>query len=312
LRLLLVLGLVVGAAPAWAAADQAAPQQPIVLGGVEVTILPTIAPASGPESAMTVQIDVEARTDEATRLLGFKSLLGETTIDCRSGANRFEKAAAYDQPDRQGPPRSSHLSGQWVTPASGSYMAKVTERVCASRTTSAVAAPAVIEAPSPPPAASHPTTSPPASPTPEAAAAAVPPAAGAQPAPQASVTPAPPPEAPPKVVVMAPPAAPAPVASSKSASPTTRPARPGKVVAQVAAAPDARAAQKVLDRLRDLIAPPLSTKVEAATVQNVKLYRASVDGFATVADARAFCAKAAGVSKTCWVHVGALPTAKPS
>jgi hypothetical protein len=312
LRPLLLLGLAVGAAPAWAAAPAPGATQPIELGGVEVFILPTVGPASGPETSMDVQIDVEARTDEAARVLGFKSLLGDTTIDCRTGANRFVTAQAYDQPDRQGPARSSHLSGQWVTPSSGSYMAEVTQRVCAGKAATASGPALVVTGqPSPPPPAEATSHAPP--PVAAVAVQPIPAAAPAEAQPAAAPEAGPPPEAPARIVMpsatasrVATPPKPAQASSPAGAS------RPGNVVAQVAAVPDAHAAQKVLDKLRDLIAPPLTTKVEAATVQNVKLYRASVDGFATVADARAFCARAASISKTCWVRLRASSPSKPS
>jgi hypothetical protein len=70
----------------------------------------------------------------------------------------------------------------------------------------------------------------------------------------------------------------------------------------VAASDTAQGAQHVLDRLHTLIAPPLTGGVEAATVNNVHVFRASVSGFVSLSDAQAFCARAASVSKTCWVH----------
>jgi len=73
-------------------------------------------------------------------------------------------------------------------------------------------------------------------------------------------------------------------------------------VAQVAASPTAQGAQHVLGQLRALITPPLAGSVEAATVKNAAVFRASVAGFVSLGDAQAFCARAASVSKTCWVH----------
>jgi hypothetical protein len=82
-----------------------------------------------------------------------------------------------------------------------------------------------------------------------------------------------------------------------------RPAIPGvRAVAQVAASSSAKDAQHVLNQLRAQITPPLTGSVEAAVVNNAHLFRASVSGFSSMEAAKAFCARAASVSKTCWVH----------
>jgi hypothetical protein len=75
-----------------------------------------------------------------------------------------------------------------------------------------------------------------------------------------------------------------------------------RAVAQVASVPDAKDAERVLRALHGLITPPLTTSVEPAVVQNAHLFRASVSGFTSMEAAKAFCARAASVSKTCWVH----------
>ena len=106
-----------------------------------------------------------------------------------------------------------------------------------------------------------------------------------------------------------PPSSPPP--SSSPPAPTFRAKPGGRGVAQVAASPTAQGAQHVLDRLHALIAPPLTSGVEAAMVQNAQVFRASVTGFVSLSDAQAFCARAASVSKTCWVHWKAAEPAKP-
>jgi hypothetical protein len=122
---------------------------------------------------------------------------------------------------------------------------------------------------------------------------------------------APPPPPPPaaqvrSVAAVAPkPAAAAPPVASFRASAA------GRGVAQVAASPTAAAAQHVLDRLHGMITPPLTVSVEPATVQNAHIFRASVIGFVSLADAQAFCARVASVSKTCWVHWKAAEPGPP-
>jgi hypothetical protein len=110
-------------------------------------------------------------------------------------------------------------------------------------------------------------------------------------------------------------AAPAPTRPSTpprpaAAAPAWQARADGRGVAQVAAVATAKDAQRVLNALHGLIAPPLTATVEPATVQNANIYRASVVGFASLADAKAFCARAASVSKTCWVHWKAPEPAK--
>jgi hypothetical protein len=78
-------------------------------------------------------------------------------------------------------------------------------------------------------------------------------------------------------------------------------------VAQVAASPSADGAQRVLDALKSLIVSPLAGSVQPAVVQGVKVYRANVAGFASAADAKAFCAQASHVAKTCWVRLSSTP-----
>jgi hypothetical protein len=96
------------------------------------------------------------------------------------------------------------------------------------------------------------------------------------------------------------PTAAAPTAAASSAPPS--PARKSAIVAQASASPTAKGAQGVLKALGGLITPPLAGAVDEATVQGAKVYRADVAGFSSMAEAKAFCAKAASVTKTCWTR----------
>jgi hypothetical protein len=263
------------AAPATAAP---AASGPLVKDGVEINILPHSAPPAGGIAEVT--LDVEARSDDSATRLGFRSMRGLTAIDCARGANRFVKADAFALADLKGPATPRVVSGDWVRPSADSFMSGVTARVCGEAPPAAPVASgplplvtsgesAAPSAPSPSPRQRVSATLPPA----RMAAAPTPAAASSTPAAQA-----------------APPAR----AFRASAS--------GRGVAQVAASDTAQGAQHVLDRLHTLIAPPLTSGVEAATVNNVHLFRASITGFVSLSDAQAFCARAASVSKTCWVH----------
>ncbi|MFI4972989.1 MAG: SPOR domain-containing protein [Caulobacterales bacterium] len=286
MRTFLLVGLVFALAPGSAAPAAPPAADVIAKDGVEVTILPTVAPAGGPE-AVEVALDVEARTDEAARRLGFRSLRGVTAVDCRQGANQFQRAEAYALADLQGEVKVLRVSGEWVHPTAGSYMAAVSERICGSGGALPPPGPAMVVT-----LAASANTLPPAdSPAPATAPAPAPPAA--PPAPPAGRT----------AAVSAHVDPPAVAAGAPAPAPAGSP-RPGaQAVAQVTASPTAKGAQRVLDALHSLIAPPLAGTVESATVQGVQVYRASIAGFASPKDARAFCSRAAGVAKTCWVRL---------
>jgi hypothetical protein len=278
LRSPLLAGLVFFAAPALAAA---ADNGPIVKDGVEITVVSQVASAGEPAGVVEATLDVEARTDAAALKLGFQSMRAVTAVDCAKGVNRFIKADAYAQSDLKGPANARLVSGDWVKPSDDSFMFGVTRRICSG-------------SPGTPPPPPRP--NPPPGPLPVVTM-------GTQP----THTPPPPPPAPPQRSVAAiatKPAASAPPAAAFRTSAT------GRGVAQVAASPTAQAAQQVLERLQGMIAPPLVGSVEAATVQNAHIFRASVTGFVSLGDAQAFCARVASVSKTCWVHWKAGTPAK--
>jgi len=81
-------------------------------------------------------------------------------------------------------------------------------------------------------------------------------------------------------------------------------------VAQITASQSAADAQHALAALHAMIAPPLTGVVETAEVGGARVYRATVTGFGSQADARAFCARAA--VKTCWVRPPTAHAAAPA
>jgi hypothetical protein len=297
-RLPVLVGVVFIAAPAALAALPAV--TPIVKDGVEITILPHVGAAGGSDAVSEIGLDIEARSADAVGRLGFRSLRAVTDIDCRQSANKFISATSFDQPDFEGQGKIRPVSGEWVQPTADSYMAAVIQRVC-------IAAQQAPASPRPPPVVTATADSPPATAsTPAASPVAPSPAAAPAAAPPAKVR---------LARATAPPPAPAPPASAPARSapalvtptPAAIPAKAGNWVAQVAASPDAKDAQHALDRVRGQVAPPLTTTVELATVGAAQVYRASVVGFASATDAKAFCTRIASVSKTCWAHVKAPP-----
>ncbi|HEY2708643.1 MAG TPA: SPOR domain-containing protein [Caulobacteraceae bacterium] len=288
----LLVGLLLATAPAaFAAASPAGGNAfgaPLVKDGVEITILPTVAPVSAVANGTQVDLDLEARDAAVAARLGFLSMRATALVDCRAGENRFLKADVYAQADLKGDAKPRAVSGDWVRPDPASYMFAVVARVCAAATP-------VAPTPRPPTA----TDLPPAA----AAKHALPVVTlGEAPPPTAGQAATPPPPKPVKLAAGPPPKPTPPQNVVPKSPPSYIPAKAGRGVAQVAASPTAKAAQHVLDQLHGLIAPPLTASVEAAQVQNQHIFRASVSGFASLTDARAFCNRAASVSKTCWVH----------
>ncbi len=172
MRRLPVVGLAFAltSAAAWAAP---AVHDLIARDGVEVGILPAIAPDTPAGTVVGVALDVEARTDAAARRLGFRSLHAIARVDCRARASQVVEAETFDQPNLTGAGRAQTVSKAWVHPAAGSYMSTVADRVCASAGEPQGPAPAIKVTLDSAPAPARPT---PPSPTP-AANAPVPPAA---------------------------------------------------------------------------------------------------------------------------------------
>jgi hypothetical protein len=299
---LLLSALVAASAHAHAASSAPTSAAPITKDGVEITVLPQVSGGDGPPSVIHVGLDMEAKTTAAVTRLGFESLRAVADIDCGKAANRFISATAFDQPALAGPGRARVVTGQWVQPSSDSYMAAVIAQVCAAHT-------AVAASSRPPPVVKEMAAAPPP-PAPAAAApaqvAAAPPAPAVAPPEAAPAAPQP---SPPQVVRFG--GAPAGAAPAASA-PTFIPRVAGDRIAQVAASADVHDAEKVLRELKGLIAPPLTTTIEQAQVGAAHVYRADVVGFASAADARAFCKSAAHVSKTCWVRAKGDEPAKPA
>jgi len=345
---LLLSALVAASAHAHGAPPAPPPAAPITKDGVEITVLPQVSGGGGPPSVIHIGLDMEAKTTAAVTRLGFESLRAVADIDCGKAANRFITATAFDQPALAGPGRARVVTGQWVQPSSDSYMAAVIAQVCEAHTAVAASSrpPPVVKemAAAPPPPAAAPAHAAAASPAPAVAAPEAAPApqpsppqvvkfSGGHPvpaptaAPPPAAAPAPPPAAP--ATAVAPPAAPQPSgpevvrfssapagAAPATAAPSFIPKVAGDRIAQVAASASEHDAEKVLRELKGLIAPPLTTTIEQAVVGTAHVYRADVVGFATAADAKAFCRSAAQISKTCWVRAKndepAKPAAKPA
>lgn len=302
------------------------PPPPLVKDGVEIDILPQVGSGGGPASVTEIGLDLEAKTLDAAARLGFQSLRAVADVDCSRGANRFISAVAYQQVGLAGPGQSRNVTGQWVQPASDSYMAAVIARVCAAQgpAPAAHAPPVVKEMAAAPPPKPAPAAAPAPSQAPPAQAAAAPAAPNPTPPQVVKFSGSPPPP------VRAQAAAPAPsgplVVKFSGGQPETQgaatapsyiPKVAGDRVAQVAASPNVHDAEKVLRELKPLIAAPLTTTIEQADVGGAHVYRADVVGFQTAADAKAFCRSVAHVSKTCWVRArndapAAKPAAKPA
>ena len=294
MRLALLTGLLLAATPVLAA-----PPGPIETQGVEITMSPRIAPAGWPATMLQLGLDIEAKSDEAALKLGFRSMGAVVDIDCSRGVNRVVSAETHAQANLQGVATPKPVSSQWMTPAPNSLILPVVQRACANQAAAPVAPAGAVPptaAAGPPPRVTTGQGAPPAGGpvTTAHAPPAAPPAAAAAAHPPTTTPPAT------AAVVHPPPTSPPTTAAASQPPGPPRP--PGNVVAQLTASPTAQGAQRVLAQVRGQIAPPLAGVVEQATVNGLQVYRASVTGFATQQDGRAFCAQVASVAKTCWVY----------
>ncbi|MBL8771860.1 MAG: SPOR domain-containing protein [Phenylobacterium sp.] len=148
---------------------------------------------------------------------------------------------------------------------------------------------------------------PPAQPSPGATAAALKPAIPASAPPPAKTAPPPPAKAvtpPPKTVAAAPPPKPAPPPEKKAAPPEPKAtASAGAARVQVGAVSSTALADKAWSDAVSA-APGLAAGKGKAVekIEGGSLYRTFVTGFASRADAQAFCARLQGAGKSCFVR----------
>jgi cell division protein FtsN len=223
------------------------------------------------------QLDFVSRT-------GGRSIRGSADVDCMTGKVKAQSIALYQGSDLSGDQITSQGPDlDWRAPVAGTASALVMGEVCMQRTPPRVAS-------NVPPPLARPAPAPAAAPAP--AVLPVPAAPPRQPAPAptlAAASPPPPPAKPP-----APPAAPA-VAVNDG----------GITVAQIGAFSSRQLAEGAWSRLASTFPTFLSGKtarIEPVTVNGEQLYRTSIQGFSSEAQARATCAELMARSQACFVR----------
>ena len=276
-------------------------------------------PTAGGGVIEGVVLQGEVISDEAERVIGYRSMRSTVNVDCVRRRDLVVKMTVFSEPQAKGVAINRQVPGGWVQPSPDAYLGRVLRAVCGP-------AQQVEAAPSPEPA--EPVKATPAKAVPFKPAAK--PAKGA-PAKVAALAPDPPPagppvpdeEAPMRTAVGAPPSVPAPVAVpappvAPSAEAVSRPAlalRPltpaavreaaakpktaGKVAVQSAAASSEPLAREALAKIKRKVTPPLSSAVRSAVVDGKTFHRALVIGFQTRAEAQAFCD---GLKGDCFVR----------
>lgn len=307
---------------------------------MKVTIRDRGQPGEAEGLVRGVMLEGEAAGEEAALAYGFRSMRSTVDVDCVRGRERVVRMEAYEQHERRGAASPRRVTGQWTQPSPDAYLAEVVSAICRGRSVreparqlAANTAPPPSAAASPPPPAPPPAPPPPVlrrAPTAPAVPVLArndPPRVPAETAPLATArderAPAPPqpqpkPAAaiartdPPKPAVKPPTptpakAAPMPMAALAIVAGPAQPPRPaapslGAFVAQVAAASSPEGARQALNGIGALLGKGQSARVEPATVDGRQVYRATVAGFVTRAEANAFCAKVERSGGSCWAR----------
>jgi cell division protein FtsN len=230
------------------------------------------------EGGQKVRLQGEAADEEMADRLGYRSMRSAVEINCETRRDRVVEMEVFPQHDLKGPGQKRAVPGGWVQPSEDAYLADVIRTVC--RAPRAVQAQAQTDAEAP---QLRPTLSATAKPSPHPAPAVL-----------AKATPPAPPAAPAKVET------PRLMTLVTAAAPVATPTAAGALQAQVGALDTEADARRALDKLA--LPSGISTRIETATVGGRIYYRAVVAGFATPAQAKAFCAEQRRRAAPCMIR----------
>lgn len=256
-----------------------------------------------------ITLQGEVVSHDAAQFLGYRSMRSTVNVDCVRRRDQVVKMTVYSEPGAKGAAVVRQVPGGWAQPSPDAYLAAVIASVCGG-------APQQLAAASPLPAkdaaavsADRPVR---VARPPRSRPAPVP----ADPLPPPSMPEVVGPDQPMRTSVEARYRAPIAQLVSNSAAPELRPAiqpsptpkpaaksapaappkpaakpkaQPGKLSVQIAASPSESQAREALAKVKRQVAPPLSTQVKSVTVDGKTYHRALVTGFATRAEAQAFC-----------------------
>lgn len=261
---------------------------------------------------------------EAARALGFKSMRSTVNVDCARRRDMVTRMIIYPESQGRGEAIQRQVPGGWMQPSPDAYLGDVIRAVCAG-----VSPPAAVplEKTERAPPVQRPIRQAAATPTAKPAPRSVAPppfeplpppapygselmvtAVGVRPAPQPTAQPVsqasqalrPSVQPPAVAAVKRPPRLAAAAVKREPPTPAVS-AAPGKVRVQIAAVATAAKAREALARLGSL-PRPLSQSVQATTADGRVLHRALVTGFATRAEASAFCARVHGRGGDCFIR----------
>ncbi|WP_293406837.1 SPOR domain-containing protein [Phenylobacterium sp.] len=279
-----------------------------------------------------VVLQGEVISDEAERMIGYRSMRSTVNVDCARRRDIVVKMTVFAEPQAKGVAINRHVPGGWVQPSPDAYLAQVIRAVCGPAPQLAASPPpeAVRPAPKVSPAKTAPLK--PAKPAKGAAAKVakptLPPAPAGPPvpseeapmptavearltrstSPSAAMAADPAPTVAPSVEMASRPAlalrplTPSAVREATArpaAAPAPRPKTAGKIAVQIAAAASERQAREALAKIKGKVTPPLSSDVRSVVVDGKTFHRALVTGFQTRAEAQAFCN---GLKGDCFVR----------
>ncbi len=268
-----------------------------------------------------VVLQGEVISDEAARVIGYRSMRSTVNVDCVRRRDMVVKMTVFTEPQAKGVAINRHVPGGWVQPSPDAYLAQVIRAVCGPAQQMA-AAPPVSEKPAPSKPAPRPAPAKPAKPAKSAPLEIV----ELAPSPPAG-PPVPTEEAPMRTSVEArrtrpasaalaavPATSPAAASVEAASQPaldlrpltpaaaregaarptptpprTSKPKTAGKVAVQIAAAASEPQAREALAKIKGKVTPPLTTAVRSVVVDGKTFHRALVTGFQTRAEAQAFC-----------------------
>lgn len=244
-----------------------------------------------------VELQGEVVSSAAAQTRGYRSMRSTVNIDCARRRDQVVRMTIYPEAGAKGAPITRQVPEGWVQPSPAAYLSEVMSALCAS-----VPRAAVTKAAAPKPErwdiplrtlGEAPRRAAPPAPT-ILSASAIAPAALADPD-------LPLPTSLDARIGRAPAAEEAAVEASAPPAPAPAPraARPGKVAVQIAAAASERQAREALAKVKGRVAPPLATEVQVVSVEGKTFHRALVTGFATRAEAQAFCA---ALGSACFVR----------
>ena len=235
---------------------------------------------------LSVKVREEVLNADMVKTVGGRSALMSLKLDCAMRRLKLETLEVREGSNLMGAPKRQR-GGDWMAAPAGSYLADVVSAGCDSTYRypySAVAAPKPVSPPQPPaappkplaqaPAPAAPAASPPSAVTPTAKGASLRPALGAS----------------------------TPPAAKSVAKPVL--AR-GKVQAQVGAYPSPAIARAELAKLGSKFKAQMTghpRRVEPTAAKAPRFYRALVGGFATPAQAEAFCQVLQAEQRACLVR----------